>query len=127
MRGFSLLEVLVVLVILGMAAALVVPSLGRTLDRVTEVGERDDVVRRLGLLPAVVRTEGRDREWKAGEPLVMPGLGWPLGWGVSALTDLRVAASGFCSGADVQVRSPSGTRRYRLDAPDCRVVDADAP
>ena len=38
MRGFSLLEMLVVLVLMGLAAALVAPSLSRTADRVREAG-----------------------------------------------------------------------------------------
>ena len=127
MRGFTLLEMLVVLVILGMAAALVVPALARTVERVAEAGAWDDVERRLGLLPAAVRAEGRGREWAAGEPVTMAAFAWPEGWRVAALTPLRVEATGFCAGADLQARSPTGVRRYRLEAPTCRVVDVDAP
>lgn len=127
MRGFSLLEMLVVLVILGMAAALVAPSLSRTAERVRAAGDRDELVRRLGFLSAAVRAEGRDRHWVPGDALEVPRFAWPEGWKVHVLTALRVEASGFCAGGDVRVRGPGGERRYRLEAPDCQVVDADAP
>ena len=58
MRGFTLLEMLVVLVILGMAAGLIAPSLSRTAERVREAGDRDDVRRLLHALPILVRAQG---------------------------------------------------------------------
>ena len=127
MRGFTLFEMLVVLVILGMAAALVAPSLGRTLERVTAAGQRDELVRRLGQLPAVVRSEGRPREWPAGQPIILEGVAWPDGWRVVASTPVSIEASGFCRGGDVEARSGDSALRLRLEAPDCRTVDADAP
>lgn len=127
MRGFSLLEMLVVLVILGMAAALVAPSLGRTLERVTAAGQRDDLLRRLGQLPAAVRAEGRPREWSAGEPIAIDGVAWPDGWRVIASATVAIEASGFCRGGEVQARAGDSVLRLRLEAPDCRTVDADAP
>jgi prepilin-type N-terminal cleavage/methylation domain-containing protein len=127
MRGFTLLEMLVVLVILGMAAALVAPSLGRTLERVTAAGERDEMARRLAQLPAAVRAEGRGRAWRAGEAVALDTHAWPPGWRVTALTPLRVEASGFCAGGEVQAQGEGGAMRLRLEAPDCRTVDADAP
>jgi prepilin-type N-terminal cleavage/methylation domain-containing protein len=126
MRGFSLLEMLVVLVILGMAAALVAPPLARTVERVRESGEREDIARRLGALPAQVRSEGRARAWAAGDALAAPAAAWPEGWRVVAVTPLRIGANGFCAGADVQAAGPSRVHRLRLVAPDCRVEDADA-
>jgi prepilin-type N-terminal cleavage/methylation domain-containing protein len=126
-RGFTLLELLVVLVILGMAAALVAPPLARTVDRVREAGDRDDVQRALERLPLLARDRGVAIELDAGVEVPSPGGPWPAGWRVVAVSPLRVEANGFCSGGAVQASGPAGTRRWRLSAPGCAVEDADAP
>lgn len=126
MRGFTLLEILVVLVILGMAAALVAPPLARTVDRVREAGERDDVVRALGRLPLYARDGGVALEIAAGDALPAQGEAWPPGWRVVAATPLRIEANGFCVGGEVQADGPAGPRRWRLVAPDCAVEERDA-
>lgn len=125
MRGFSLLEMLVVLVILGMAAALVAPPLARTVDRVREAGAHDDVRRQLQHLPMRARAEGRALTVDAGQPLPDFGRAWPEGWSVRALTALRIHASGVCERADVRVETPDSARTWRLRAPDCFAADAD--
>jgi len=127
MRGFTLLEMLVVLVILGMAAAMVVPPLARTVDRVREAGELDDVRRALERLPLQARKQGRALAFPAGAVLPAQDRPWPEGWRVLAVTPLRIEASGFCHGGEVQASGPVGSRRWRLSAPDCRAEDADAP
>lgn len=127
MRGFTLLEMLVVLVILGMAAAVVAPPLARTVDRVREAGDRDEVRRGLERLPVVARGQGQALAFAAGEPVVLPDRPWPEAWRVAAAADFRIEASGFCAGAEVQATGPAGPRRWRLVAPDCRVEDVDAP
>lgn len=43
------------------------------------------------------------------------------------MTALRVEGSGFCHGGEVQARASGSAYRLRLEAPDCRTVDADAP
>jgi prepilin-type N-terminal cleavage/methylation domain-containing protein len=127
MRGFTLLEMLVVLVILGMAAALVAPPLARTVDRVREAGERDDVLRGIERLPLRVRDGGVALEIAAGATLPAWDTPWPAGWRVAAATPLRIEANGFCVGGDVQAEGPAGLRRWRLLAPDCAVEALDAP
>ena len=46
-RGFSLLELLVVLALIGMLTAVVAPRLQRTYDAIAGSGERDEVHRQL--------------------------------------------------------------------------------
>lgn len=126
-RGFTLLEMLVVLVILGLAASVVAPPLARTLERVREAGDRDDVARGLEALPARAREAGQALEFRAGEPIVIRDRPWPAGWAVVPITALRVEANGFCEGGTLQVVRPSGPISWTLAAPDCRVEVADAP
>lgn len=127
MRGFTLLEMLVVLVILGLAAAVVAPPLARTVERVREAGDRDDLRRGLERLPLQAREQGRALDIPAGTLLPAPGRAWPEGWRLVAATPLRIEASGFCHGGDVQASGPGGPRRWRLEAPDCRAGETDAP
>ncbi|MGL6290155.1 MAG: type II secretion system protein [Silanimonas sp.] len=126
-RGFTLLEMLVVLVILGLAAAVVAPPLARTLERVREAGDRDDVARGLEALPARAREAGRALVFRAGEPIVIRDRPWPEGWAVVPVAALRVEANGFCQGGTLQVARPSGRTTWALGAPDCRLETADAP
>lgn len=128
MRGFSLLEMLVVLVLLGLAAGLVAPSLSRTADRVQAAGDRDEVLRRVQGLPVLARQAGRAFRWEAGSVLDPPGAPWPSGWRVVALTPLELAPNGWCHGAQLQAQGPGLVFRLEARAPDCRVVElADAP
>jgi prepilin-type N-terminal cleavage/methylation domain-containing protein len=113
MRGFSLLEMLVVLVLLGLAAGLIAPSLSRTADRVQA---------------AMASQAGRPFRWEAGSLVERPGLVWPAGWRVVALTPLELAANGWCEGAQLQAQGAGLSMRLEALAPDCRVVElTDAP
>lgn len=127
MRGFSLLEMLVVLVLMGLAAALVAPSLSRTADRVREAGDRDDVRRLLMALPALARQRGELVRIAAGQPVVLPGRAWPDGWSVVAMTGLSITSSGWCEPGVVVARGPATESTYALRSPDCGVEETDAP
>lgn len=126
-RGFTLLEMLVVLVVLSMAAAVVAPPLARTVERVRETGDRDDVFRALEALPALARANGRPMVFRAAEPMQVGGRDWPEGWSVVPVAELVVEATGFCNGTDLIVRSPSGSTTWTMSAPGCRVGVGDAP
>ena len=125
MRGFSLLEMLVVLVILGMAAALVAPSLSRTADRVRAAGDRDDVRRLVQALPMRVREAAAPAHWPAGEAIRLPRRDWPEGWQVVATTPFGIAANGWCSAAVLTVSGPGTTMLFDVAEPDCRVSERD--
>jgi len=126
MRGFTLLEMLVVLVILGLAASVIAPPLARTVDRVRESGERDEVKRLLARLPQVARRSGTSLVLGPGEAVPTGSSDWPEGWTVVTRSPLNVSPSGFCSSAEVEAQSPTQSFRWRLMPPDCAVKDADA-
>jgi len=124
--GFTLLEMLVVLVILGMAAAIVAPSLSRNAERMRDAAERGDVQRALGRLPLVARSTGRSLALAAGEPLPAAWGPWPDGWVVVATTPIAVEASGFCASAEVQAARDGRRHRFVLREPDCSAEERDA-
>lgn len=129
MRGFSLLEMLVVLAILGLAAGLVAPSLFRTVDRVRAAGQRDAIQRLILAMPVIARSEGRAIVWSPGAAVSAPaGSAWPEGWQVYPLTPLYVGINGWCSGARLEARGPGERMGFEVLSPDCRVSwGRDAP
>ncbi len=93
-RGFTLLEMLVVLAVIGLASALVAPRIAGRLDAIDERDQIRGVADQLRQLPRRVRLEGREL-WltssppptsaaaaaaSADEPLLQPGTVW-LGYG----------------------------------------------
>ncbi len=118
--GFTLLELLVVLALVAMMAALTVPRLQRTVTAIASSGERAEVVRQLERLPLLARRDGRAIEIAADEsPAAYLQL--PQGWETRAITPLRVAANGICSAARIRVSGADGVETWSLAAPDCRV------
>lgn len=122
--GFSLLEVLVVLVIISMAIAVIGPRLQKTYDAVVSSGERQDVVRQLERLPLVARSlQGLDLaagSHKLNEYLVLPG-----DWHVYPVKSLRIEASGVCHAVSVRLQrqGKSEFEQVALREPDCVVEE----
>ena len=123
--GFSLLELLIVLALVSMMAALVAPRLQRTYEAVARSGERAEAVRQLERLPLLARGAGRAIEIPAGDAGALASLlALPQGWSMQALAPLRIEASGWCHAGRVQVDVGGGSETWALSAPDCGVTGA---
>ena len=124
-RGFTLLEMLVVLVIMGMAVAVISPRLQNAYDAVARSGERADVVRQLQRLPLLARArDGIDLpagSSKLGELLKLPD-----GWSAVPERALRIESSGACHASIIGLRhvGDQAPQRVALAEPDCQVSDA---
>lgn len=120
--GFTLLEVLVVLVIIAMAVAVVGPRLQNTYDAVTRSGERADVVRQLERLPLIARDK-RGLRLAPGSSELDTLLELPEGWRAVPLRELRIEATGACHATRVQLQreGDTGLQQVALLEPDCRV------
>lgn len=129
--GFTLLELLVVLVVLGLAAAVATPSLVRLVDRLGERNEQDQLSLYLQNLPVAVMRQGGSYQIIA-TPGYVPAQ-QVLGNSPVELTpeagQLRIwvpdsihyRANGACSGGVVHWESSAGRRQvWQLDAPLCR-------
>lgn len=125
-RGFSLLELLVVLALIGMLTAVVAPRLQRTYDAIAGSGERDEVHRQLERLPLLARAAGAPIELLVGADAALAArLALPQGWTVQLLEPVRVEASGACHTARLRVAGRGVTEDVLLSAPDCGVRDAE--
>jgi prepilin-type N-terminal cleavage/methylation domain-containing protein len=123
--GFTLLELLVVLALVSMLAAMVAPRLQRTYEAIARSGDRAETLRQLESLPLRARAEGRAIDAAAGDPAgLAPYLDLPEGWSVRPLDPLRIESTGFCHPARIRVDGGGGSETWSLSAPDCAVPDA---
>lgn len=126
-RGFTLVELLVVLAVMGLALSMVAPSLERTVASVDRAARRDGLVADLAGLsyrayalgqPFELSNESLSQVLADGNPV----LGVPWGWRVEVERPIRFSFNGWCSGGAVKLVSLDGNvEQVQLVAPDCRL------
>jgi prepilin-type N-terminal cleavage/methylation domain-containing protein len=125
--GFTLIEILVVLLLAGMLAGLVLPRLQAIASSVEIANQRKDLHVALEALPY--------RAYASGQPIVLgakardgalaPGdvpFPIPEGWSLAVPDPVNYSATGVCSGGRVIVTGPDGLREaFRMRAPKCEL------
>ena len=133
--GFTLLELMVVLTLVGLIAALAAPNLQGLYGSVTRATERDYILDQFADLGAEALLRGRDyvvldsvRTVGEAEAAIPPvgyeafPLDVPEGWQVRLDRPLFVRANGVClGGAATLLHQESAPIRIELRAPYCRV------
>ncbi|WP_447585087.1 prepilin-type N-terminal cleavage/methylation domain-containing protein [Pseudoxanthomonas mexicana] len=121
MRGFTLLELVVVLALLALATALVAPSGFRMIASWQRATEVDASLQAVSALGSTAAQAGRGRELEIG-PVgdgVLRGL--PEGWQVDLDAPLTVQANGACGDSHGRIRGPDGYEQpFEVQAPFCR-------
>jgi len=119
--GFSLLEVLIALSILGLAVAIVIPPMSAVYERRQMREAFSSVNAWLTSQRLSARLSGAGRSHAAG-PIFNPELELPDGWSVEFLSEWRIHPSGVCGASAVRVSSPRGRIWERVvGPPDCRM------
>lgn len=112
-RGFTLLELLVVLALMAMLMGIAVPGAVRALESARERGAVAELQVLLDGLPVEAFKSGRELSVTASElqTRLRERIEWPAGWHLSAESALRYGPSGVAIGG-----------RVVLDAGDHRVA-----
>jgi prepilin-type N-terminal cleavage/methylation domain-containing protein len=119
-RGFTLLEMIVVLAILGLATALVAPSAIRGIDSWRRQSEVDSLLDQIRALPGEARGRGRaitlsDATLKDGTSPLKVAAEWKVG----VPTPWSVSANGVCAGGEVTIGNAIGQRTIVVAPPFC--------
>ena len=119
-RGFTLLEMIVVLAILGLATALVAPAALRGIDSWRRQSELDSLLDQIRALPGNARASGKpialsDETLKAKEAPLRVASDWAL----SVPKPWKVNANGVCEGGEVVIGNDRGSRTIVVAMPFC--------
>jgi len=118
--GFTLLEMIVVLAILGLASALVAPSAMRSIDSWRREAQTDALLDQIRALPGTARSKGRpvliDTAALSGDA---PPLRVEADWTLRVPKAWTVHANGICEGGRVVIGNDYGTRTIAVAAPFC--------
>lgn len=126
-KGFTLIEMLVVMLVMSLLAGLVAPSINTSVRRYELRTQRQQIVTQFADIayrafvagrPASLQAADLPGEWSLlGERVVLPA-----GWRMETSGDIRFAFNGVCTrGGTVTLIDPEGGREvYRFRPPKCR-------
>lgn len=122
-RGFTLLELVVVLALLGLATALVAPSGMRMIESWRRASDVDASLGTLGAMGARVRETGRSLRLEPGPVPAQELPGLPDGWTVVLHEALEVQANGACGDSSGELSDATGyVQPFVVRAPFCRAA-----
>ena len=116
MFGFTLIEVMVVLLIVGLMASVLSPSMARVANSIQAKAEFLEVKRKIQSLSSIAM--------QRGEVVYVTGLELQEGWLASG--DVVYQPNGVCLGGNILISYKDVEfRRQKLTPPFCRLGDAD--
>lgn len=121
--GYSLLEVIVVVAILGVAATVSGPSIGRMITS----QQAQQVVRGVATEMGALRAKAflSSRSLSAEDVQTQLDAHIPSDWRIEVGETLRVASSGYCTGGEVRLVAPSGRLwMFEVSDGDCAIRQA---
>ncbi len=116
-RGFTLLELLVVLSLIGLIAGVVAPRFINLGDKLSIKNQRLEVRQKINGLPLLALRKGMTlRIDSERAPLSLP-----QGWRVTAATPVTYQSNGVCLGGEIEVwQGDNREERITLRAPLCQ-------
>ena len=121
--GYTLLELIVVLVIFSLLAGLALPRLTTMYDSLKTAYERDEVIARLGGLGYLAFRQGRGFDLTTYPPETpttdQPALELQVDWQVRTQTHIHFFANGVCNGGLVYLYHQGKSFQVQLAPPFC--------
>lgn len=121
-RGFTLLEMVVVLSILGLATAIAAPSVFRSIGTWQRQGQIEGLLDQIRGLPAMARAQGREvLISKETLGAAIPPLRADEGYALSTAKAWRIRYNGVCDAGTVTLQGSGGANPVRIEvaAPFC--------
>jgi prepilin-type N-terminal cleavage/methylation domain-containing protein len=131
--GFSLVELLIVLGIMGLIGAFALPSVLKMANRTTFSLDRQDLERQLDQLPQTAQRKGVNlvlsstaAEGDFDPPPVSAGrdpypVKLPAGWRITVDAPILYRYDGTCSGGKLRIIAPDAEAAYRMEPPLCEL------
>ena len=118
-----MLEMIVVLAILGLATALVAPSMLRGIDSWRRQAAMEVLIDSVRALPGNARASGKPITINAAAlQSAEPPLRIEAGWTLQVPKPWSVRANGVCQGGEIIVANGYGERTMRVASPFCDVT-----
>lgn len=122
-QGFTLLEMLVVLVIGGLLVSIAVPRFQAMLSSLDTAIQRDNVIASIEALGYQAYSEGRPIMLTDTPSLLSSAVQLPPGWKIKVDRPIEYSFNGVCRGGGLTITTPDGVvEGYQLDAPLCRLA-----
>ncbi|WP_229838050.1 prepilin-type N-terminal cleavage/methylation domain-containing protein [Cellvibrio zantedeschiae] len=119
-NGFTLVEVLVVLILLGLTSALVLPKFPAIYERFKSRSEQDAFFQSLGTLPLKAYTTQKNIVLDQANALQLIEL--PSGWTLRIPKPIIYKANGVCLGGELTYTAKGIHTRIKLAPPYCEAV-----
>lgn len=135
--GFSLLEMVVALAIMGLLGALAMPSLQKITERTGFSLDLQDVERQLDALPQIAASQGKAlvlnssvkaENYETYEAYTTPDTAQqpypvklPAGWEITVDAPIRYRYDGTCSGGKLHLTTPASQTNYLMKPPLCEL------